>query len=216
MIGFEGTGLTLRGRDWARTHALQHVRPGGHLPAMRIGRQPYGVLPVTSLDSWEATDTAATRLRDVLRRLRDVVFRPAGKNVVRVGRTDSPGSDLVDVLQVGAVSSSYRARRMMGQHFLQHLRAFLGEDLDSVHFWQRLVRLTGAIPAQIGIGTPWLEHAAYDGSTLDITVPLVGTPSYIADLVAVDESGRPGESDFKCRGAVAAGIASPRAAPRIH
>jgi hypothetical protein len=185
MIGFEGTGLTLPGRDWARTHALQHVRPGGHLPAMRIGRQPYGVLPVTSLDSWKATDTAATRLRDVLRRLRDVVFRPAGKNVVRVGRTDSPGSDLVDVLQVGAVSSSYQARRMMGQHFLQHLRAFLGEDLDSVHFWQRLVQLTGAIPAQIGIGTPWLEHAAYDGSTRDITVPLVGTPSYIADLLAV-------------------------------
>jgi hypothetical protein len=72
MIGFDGTGLTLPGRDWARTHALQYVRPGGHLPAMRIGRQPYGVLPVTSLDSWTATDTASTKLRDVLRRLRDV------------------------------------------------------------------------------------------------------------------------------------------------
>jgi len=187
MIGFDGTGLTLAGREWARAHALQHVRPGGHLPVMRVGRQPYGVLPVTSLDSWTTKEDAGTRLRDVLVRLRDVVFRPAATNVPRVGGTDSPSSDLVTVLQVGAISSSYQARRMMGQHFLQHLRAFLGENLDSVHFWQRLVQLTGRIPAQLGIGTPWLEHAAYDGSTRDITVPLVGDASYIADLLAVTD-----------------------------
>jgi hypothetical protein len=187
MIGFDGTGLTLSGREWARTHALQHVRPGGHLPVLRVGRQPYGVLPVTSLDTWATTDTAGARLRDVLLRLRDVVFRPAATNIARVGRTDNPSSDLVDVLQVGATSSSYQARRMMGQHVLQHLRAFLGEDLDSVHFWQRLVQLTGGIPTILGIGTPWLEHAAYDGSTRDITSPFVGTPSYIAELLLVTD-----------------------------
>ncbi len=187
MIGFDGTGLTLAGREWARTHALQHVRPGGPLPVMRIGRQPYGVLPVTSLDSWTTSDTAGIKLRDVLRRLRDLVFRPAAMNIPHVGRSDNPSSDLVDVLQVGATSSSYQARGMMGQHFLQHLRAFLGEDLDSVHFWQRLVQLTGRIPAQLAIGTPWLEHAAYDGATREITAPLVGTPSYIADLAAATD-----------------------------
>ena len=36
----------------ARAHALAHVRPEGPLPMLRIGRQPYGVLPVSSLDHW--------------------------------------------------------------------------------------------------------------------------------------------------------------------
>ncbi|HEU4839892.1 MAG TPA: hypothetical protein VFT09_00570, partial [Ilumatobacteraceae bacterium] len=36
----------------ARAHALAHVRPEGPLPVLRVGRQPYGVLPVSSLDHW--------------------------------------------------------------------------------------------------------------------------------------------------------------------
>ena len=33
-------------------HVAGHVRSRGTLPSVRIGRQPYGVLPVTSLDEW--------------------------------------------------------------------------------------------------------------------------------------------------------------------
>ena len=36
-----------------RRHAVQMVRGRGPLPPLRIGRQPYGVLPVTSLRSWQ-------------------------------------------------------------------------------------------------------------------------------------------------------------------
>ena len=39
--------------DWAREHFLDHVRSFGPLPALRCGAQPYGVLPVTSLDLWQ-------------------------------------------------------------------------------------------------------------------------------------------------------------------
>ncbi len=158
MVGFDGTGLTIAGREWARAHALDHLRPGGPLPVLRVGRQPYGVLPVTSLDSWTTSEAAGTKLRDVLVRLRDVVFRPASAGVPRVGRTGDPSSDLVDVLQGGAMSSSYLVRALMGQHFLQHLRAFLGEDLDAVAFWQKLVQLSSRIPGQIGLGVPALAQ----------------------------------------------------------
>ena len=187
MVGFDGTGLTIAGREWARAHALEYLRPGGPLPVLRVGRQPYGVLPVTSLDSWTTSETAGTRLRDLLVRLRDLVFRPACTGVPRVGRTDDPSSDLVDVLQGGALASSYVVRGLMGQHFLQHLRAFLGEDLDAVGFWQRLVQLSSRIPSQIGLGVPALAHAAYDGLVREITAPLVGTPSYINDLLAITD-----------------------------
>jgi hypothetical protein len=55
--GFSGV-LRERGIDldlW-RSFFTRYVRAGGPLPPVRIGRQPYGVLPVTSLDSWQPLD----------------------------------------------------------------------------------------------------------------------------------------------------------------
>ena len=34
-------------------HVAEHVHSRGTLPTLRLGRQPYGLLPVTSLDEWE-------------------------------------------------------------------------------------------------------------------------------------------------------------------
>ena len=56
----EGFSAVLRERgvdlDLWRTFFTRYVRAGGPLPPLRIGRQPYGVLPVTSLDSWQPLD----------------------------------------------------------------------------------------------------------------------------------------------------------------
>ena len=49
LIGLEGTGLTLEAIAWAREHFIANVRAFGPLPTLRVGRQPYGVLPVTPL-----------------------------------------------------------------------------------------------------------------------------------------------------------------------
>ena len=38
---------------WARSHFIDYVRASGPLPALRIGKQPYGILPVTSLNAWK-------------------------------------------------------------------------------------------------------------------------------------------------------------------
>jgi hypothetical protein len=40
--------------DARRIHFTTHVRAGGPLPVLRVGRQPYGILPVTSLPGWAA------------------------------------------------------------------------------------------------------------------------------------------------------------------
>ncbi|MET9730330.1 hypothetical protein ABZZ79_06590 [Streptomyces sp. NPDC006458] len=37
-------------------HFVDHVRARGHLPTLRVGRQPYGILPATSLDLWRGTE----------------------------------------------------------------------------------------------------------------------------------------------------------------
>ena len=40
----------------ARAHFLASVAAGGALPTLRLGRQPYGVLAVTSLGQWRLLD----------------------------------------------------------------------------------------------------------------------------------------------------------------
>ncbi len=180
MIGWDGP-LTPQARDWARRHALDHLRPGGPLPLLQCGSQPYGLLPVTSLDRWTAAtgDVEAQALQRLLVSLRDSFWRPAAGSATRVGRSDDAGSDLVAVLSEGARTTAYAARRLMGQHFLQHLRSFLGEDLDQTGFWSRLVQLAG----DGGLGfTPALAHAAYEPDAHPLAVPLVGDPARLHAL----------------------------------
>jgi hypothetical protein len=184
MIGFDGA-LTPAGRDWAEAHARAYLRPAGPLPTLRCGRQPYGVLPVTSLDGWTAP--GGQGVAPFLANLRDRVWRAAAARAPRIGRGDNLGADLADVLQTGPLATAFRIRGLMGQHFLQHLRAFLGEDLDPGGFWPRLVQLGAGQAAAAGLGfTPALAHAAYDEATRSVLAPLVGDPTALALLLAAD------------------------------
>ena len=62
--------------DWARNHFIEFVRANGPLPAIRVGRQPYGVLPVTSLNGWRARAGEEKQrdaaLADFLNHVRDI------------------------------------------------------------------------------------------------------------------------------------------------
>ena len=51
--GFPRPSRRTRGRR-AANYFRQHVRAAGPVPAMRVGRQPYGVLPVTTLNEFTA------------------------------------------------------------------------------------------------------------------------------------------------------------------
>jgi hypothetical protein len=136
MIGTEA-GLTRPDLEWARRHFLDHVRSFGPLPAFRCGAQPYGLLPVTSLDLWQPGPDAQTQdtwLKGMLIALRDAVWRPAAATVARIGnrRSDpnpAPDADLADVMRTDAVSSAYRVRNVFGRHFLQHLQRFVGSSM---------------------------------------------------------------------------------------
>jgi hypothetical protein len=121
---------------WLRGHFIEHVRASGPLPALRIGKQPYGVLPVTSLDAWkppagqEALLARDTALRDFLLRLRDL-WRRNVPDVPRLGRTDDTPQeqgidrDLAEVLSMDGRSSSFSLRNLMGRHYLEHLHIYL-------------------------------------------------------------------------------------------
>jgi hypothetical protein len=123
--------------DWARNHFIDFVRANGPLPAIRVGRQPYGVLPVTSLTGWKPRVGEEKQRDDSLRKfllgLRDI-WRRSYLKVPRLGRTADTGqqtgleNDLPEVLSMEGLSSSFSMRNLMGRHYLEHLWVFLSAD----------------------------------------------------------------------------------------
>ena len=146
MIGSQ-TGLSPASVAWARSHFLNFVRSGGPFPGLRCGSQPYGVLPVTSLDLWapganEPVAPEETRLKTLLQDLREKVWRPVVNTVSRVGlRTDpaDPDADLADVMRIDGTSHAGLARRVLGRHYLSHMYAIGAQDFTGIAQQQDLV-----------------------------------------------------------------------------
>ena len=204
MIGMEGTGLTPEILTWVREHFIGHVRSAGPFPPLRCGKQPYGILPVTSLDLWkprageEAANAPDMWLRSFLVSLRDNVWRPRLADVARLGRRTNPpnpDADLADVMRTDALSHGYNARSLFGRHYQEHLRAFLGQNLQASGFNTIHDALTGGILQRLGF--PWrsrLSRAAYGDLAWRVSAPLIQNgevsrwrplePNYIGQLLA--------------------------------
>jgi hypothetical protein len=143
MIGVRETSESpLKDEDIAclRSHFIDYVRASGPLPCLRVGKQPYGVLPVTSLDAWkppaghEAEFRRDAVLRDFLIRLRGL-WRRNVSEVPRLGRSDADiDKDLAEVLSMEGLSSSYWLRNLIGRHYWEHLFVFLSADA-LLDFW---------------------------------------------------------------------------------
>jgi len=204
LAGPDGSGLTPEHIAWARAHFLDHVRSAGPYPSLRVGRQPYGILPVTSLDQWHprtGDEGAFARdfwLRNVLQQLRDGAWRPQLGDAARVGRRQpaDPDGDLADVMRTDAVSCSYSTRAVLGRHYLQHLRAFLFEDLQGNGFIPMQEAIATGLLQRLGF--PWrprLARAVHADLGYGVTSPLVQAgevspwrklePDYIDALLAV-------------------------------
>src|SRR6185295_14146175 len=196
MIGAEA-GLTTADIDWARGHFLDHVRSFGPLPTLRCGAQPYGLLPVTSLDLWQpgAGETVGpqdTWLKGMLISLRDNAWRQAAGSVARIGNRQNPtdpDADLADVMRTDGLSSSYRTRNVFGRHFLQHLYRFLASNMADSDPAQT------AFLQRLGIASrPRLTHLWNADWQWNLFAPLVQDgevspwvklePNYIAALLA--------------------------------
>ena len=97
--------------DGAKRHTIDYVRARGPLPALRVGAQPYGLLPVSSLDRWHSRDGEDSFVA-VLRALR-TRWRSAATHVPRIDRRANDASTeqaILDVLGANAGSCAYTAR----------------------------------------------------------------------------------------------------------
>ena len=98
-----------------RDHARKHLVPGGPMPALRIGRQPYGVLPVVAADRFQPAKGARVEqeLANLLRQLR-VLWADAVSRVPRLGASGDVDADLTRVLQTTPQSARYQWRPVLG------------------------------------------------------------------------------------------------------
>ena len=108
----------------ARRHFIDHVRGHGPLPTLRIGTQPYGLLPVTPLERWEPVDgdDHDGGIVELLRAVRPR-WRAAVAHVPRLRDGLRAPGDLLGVLGMRATSSSYGGRPVFDREHVSHLVA---------------------------------------------------------------------------------------------
>ncbi|HMH16891.1 MAG TPA: hypothetical protein VK572_01980, partial [Burkholderiales bacterium] len=98
-----------------RAHALNWVRGRGPFAPLRVGRNPYGLLPVSSLAHFvpDATDTHAAGFVTVLRSMM-AAWTDATDGVPKVGRGDPKDSSqtLAQILALSPLSVAIDARRI--------------------------------------------------------------------------------------------------------
>ncbi|MDQ6688610.1 MAG: hypothetical protein M3Z50_13610 [Actinomycetota bacterium] len=121
-------------REAMRDLFVDHVRGSGPLPALRLGNQPYGVLPVSSVDgAWVPlpTEPLGGPATDLLRRLRPL-WRAGLAGAPRV-HADQPLDDtLLEVLGSAPQLLGIRVRSLSSASAVSVLPALLGlGDLDT-------------------------------------------------------------------------------------
>ncbi len=126
-------------QDAARSFALQYAMPRGPLPALRVGKTPYGVLPATSL---AVLIQAQASLRDDLtNRTRALLAEMAARLLPswqasvplapHVGGSADPDSDLAQVLGMDASSLAFRGRQVIGDDALWNMITFMADPVTS-------------------------------------------------------------------------------------
>jgi hypothetical protein len=187
---------------WARRHFIEYVRAAGPLPAIRVGRQPYGILPVTALSLWQPSagdDQRDSELVSFLFTKLRPHWRDSVRNVPQLKPSAEPGvdpdRDLLRVLSTDANSSTYALRNGLGRHYLQHLWPFLGVEMDPV-WWAKQSEMASAILRKLGLTSwrPRLANVTFQPNSIPLRVPRVQaadagslTPNFIEQLLAVDD-----------------------------
>jgi len=151
----------------ARRHVVAHVRPGGALPSIAIGTQPYGILLTTALDSWAPT-VGEERFRPVvgaLRALRDTVWLPASARVPHLSPDPVPDVDhaqrtLVQLLATGPLAQQVFAREHIGNDYARNLWRFAQPDL--IPEWENIVANGSQSSQQVlhDVGVAWRPRLA--------------------------------------------------------
>src|SRR3984885_6258699 len=124
----------------ARDHFASYVRARGHHPSLRVGRQPYGILPVCWSANWKSLEGRAldAPLFGLLTQLR-AAWEKLISQIPRIPNAKDPEAETVELLGMGATSSSYIARAALGPEYNFAYWSYVHNDLDST-WWASLAQ----------------------------------------------------------------------------
>jgi hypothetical protein len=123
----------------ARQYVLAHAIPRGPLPVIRIGKTPYGVLPVTSLKRYPAEPS---RLAGSLEpELVQFILKlwpnwlTSSDAAPHMQNAGDPDAQLLSVLGMDASSMIFRGRTVLGDDFLWNYALFKSIGPQAFNAW---------------------------------------------------------------------------------
>src|SRR5262249_24911033 len=134
----------------ARQYVMAHALPRGPIPAFRVGKTPYGVLPVTSLQHYSApaptgilhTASVEPGLVTFVKRLwPSWLASSASAPHCRKGQDSDP--ELMGVLGMDASSMTFRGRQVLGNDMIWNFMSFNGDNLPFMNQWISLSLTAG-------------------------------------------------------------------------
>ena len=179
-------GITDAQRESARGLFRDHVRGRGPAPAIRVGAQPYGVLPVSDLRSWvpQGGETSAGVVH-VVRTVMDS-WLYAARHKVPLLRPGAAGIDetFLDVLGSSPVMQGLRVRPVVSEWASSSVMPAIGFDPD-VYASER--RSTAAVAASLlGLSAMRMAVGSLSQHDRPLPLPLVSARDgeYLTALVA--------------------------------
>ena len=183
----------------ARNHFINHVRARGHFPILRIGRQPYGVLPILWSARWKELENRAldTPLMSLLGNLR-TTWEGSVANVPTIHGAPDAEAALAGILGMQPRSASYSARSVVGPEYNLTYWRFIQQDPGQA-WWSTLTARTTAEAGTVAtaLASTRLASTAFVNAQRRLTDVLVApgpldglpAPSYIAQLQALTWQG---------------------------
>lgn len=191
--------------DLARDHALKFLRPFGPFEAFRIGKQPYGLLPVVASRRFQPDRTGG--IEAMLQRLLQVLgwyWREGLAQVSQVGSSGNPDDDLLKLLQLSPIAAAKRFRRVVDAETVANTKGFqtyaeIQSDLLRSLVLPQFASFAGPLfnsgkiiqmataPNNRPLPGPWVQ-----GEMADPKGPL--EPNYLAEIARQTRSGSGGRS----------------------
>ena len=162
--------------------AIEFVSPSGPLPVLRIGSQPYGLLPILLRDELRppAPGTLADQAMPVLERLR-ASWSAAAAGVPWVGEPGSnPGETLIQILQRDGVARRIAFRPMLGPQLGDEVVAGLTGRTPVGRQRAAAAAAIGALGAQDPMGSGLL-HALHVAFAPELQAPVIEPADAVAN-----------------------------------
>jgi hypothetical protein len=188
VVDAEVPGVTPATVESARRLHRDHVRGAGPAPAIRVGAQPYGILPVSDLDAWapRSGDTTASLVPLIRRTLARWVQRSG--SLPRVRPDDSiTDAELIELLGTSPTAIGVRARPAVDGPNLSAYAAATGASQAVV---DADVMVKKAVLSQYSVDAARLVvPASLHDETRTINLPLVSErdPEVIGTILADGE-----------------------------